>query len=32
MLYAPGVGPGSDPCDEGQLKFVHEEHLAAGSA
>jgi acyl dehydratase len=29
MLYALGVGLGSDPCDEDQLKFVYEEKLLA---
>jgi len=29
MLYALGVGLGSDPCDENQLKFVYEEKLLA---
>ena len=27
MLYALGVGLGSDPCDENELKFVYEENL-----
>ena len=29
MLYALGVGLGSDPCDESQLRFVYEKNLAA---
>jgi acyl dehydratase len=29
MLYALGVGLGSDPTDEQQLKFVYEENLVA---
>jgi acyl dehydratase len=29
MLYALGVGLGSDPCDENQLKFVYEQNLVA---
>jgi acyl dehydratase len=29
MLYALGVGLGSDPCDEDQLKFVYEKDLVA---
>jgi acyl dehydratase len=29
MLYALGVGLGSDPCDESQLKFVYEQNLVA---
>lgn len=27
MLYALGVGVGSDPCDEAQLRFVYEKNL-----
>jgi acyl dehydratase len=29
ILYALGVGLGSDPCDENQLKFVYEQNLVA---
>lgn len=29
MLYALGVGLGTDPCDPAQLKFVYEEKLQA---
>jgi len=29
MLYALGVGLGTDPCDENELKFVYEENLVA---
>ncbi|HEV7822786.1 MAG TPA: MaoC family dehydratase N-terminal domain-containing protein, partial [Burkholderiales bacterium] len=29
ILYALGVGLGSDPCDENQLKFVYEPKLEA---
>jgi acyl dehydratase len=29
MLYALGVGLGSDPCDTNQLKFVYEKQLEA---
>ncbi len=29
MLYALGVGLGSDPCDANQLKFVYEQNLQA---
>jgi acyl dehydratase len=29
MLYALGLGCGSDPLDESELKFVYEDHLAA---
>ena len=29
MLYALGVGLGTDPCDADQLKYVYEEGLEA---
>jgi len=29
ILYALGVGPGADPCDADQLKFVYERNLQA---
>jgi acyl dehydratase len=29
MLYALGIGLGSDPLDEGQLRFVYEKNLVA---
>jgi len=29
MLYALGVGLGTDPCDETELRFVYEKNLLA---
>ena len=29
ILYALGVGLGSDPCDASQLRFVYEQNLQA---